>query len=183
MPTNDFDYSDHIEKPSDEAFAELNALVEEQTAAAAQVAAAENLLKAATARYRDVSEKKLPELMERLDLETFTTSTGMKIEVKESVRASISEETARRAYTWLEEQGEGGIIKNTVKIEFSRNEDARANEFVKELLGRGNFDVQNKKSVNFQTLCKFVRDRLAAGQDVPEDIFNVFRQRVAKVTA
>jgi len=181
--SDDFDYTDHREKPSNEAFAELNALVEEHTAAAAKVIRLEEELAAATKSLRIIDELKIPQAMERLgDINTFTTGTGFTVTVEEHIRASIPEEKQPRAYRWLEEQGESGIIKNTVKIEFTRNEDDRANEFVRELLKRGNFDVQNKKSVNFQTLGKFVRDRLTAGEDVPEDIFNVFRQRVAKVT-
>ena len=107
----------------------------------------------------------------------------MRVYVKESIRASLPEENTRRAYAWLKEQGEDGIVKNTVTIEFSRNEDERAEALIKELLQRGDFEVSNKKSVNAQTLSKFVRDRLAAGEDVPEDIFTVFRQSVAKITA
>lgn len=150
------------------------------------VAELEEQLKQAKARLAEVQDHSLPDLMEELGLTNFKTKNGLKIEVKESIKASAGKSDPERFWNvcnWLREHGHGNIIKREISLAFGAGEEDRANEFVDLIspvastLGK---DVQDDANIHAATLSKFVGEQLEAGVDIPE-YFNVFRQRVAKI--
>ncbi len=96
----------------------------------------EEALKGATAAYDDVRKRKLPEKMQELGLigptgkGGFTHSSGSKVHLRVEVWAYIKKEAQEETYTWLKENGHGGILKETVHPQTLR-------AFAKELLEDG----------------------------------------------
>jgi hypothetical protein len=134
------------------------------------------------------TEKLIPDLMEQLKLQRFTTQTGMGIVVKEDIRASPGSasknpEKLTAVCRWLRDTNNSGIIKTEVAVQFGVGEETKLQEFldaaspIAEQYGKM---LDAEVSINSQTFAAFIRERLAQGADVPEFV-GVFRQKVAKI--
>lgn len=161
---------------------EITLLAETQLKLQEKVEKLEEDLKKAKENLREYSEKLLPEKMEELGFTEFTTSSGISVQVKEVIRASLSVENRPKGHRWLEENGFGGIIKSTVIVPYNRDEIQQANALVEELKLRQRLAGLERK-VEPMTLVAFIKEQLAQGKDIPLDIFGVLRQRVAKIEA
>jgi hypothetical protein len=175
-----YDYTDHV-KPSEDGLARLSELADEQLSIEQEVAAAEEALKAAQKRLHKISFETIPELMDELKVEEFKTSSGLKVSVKEEVQAKISKANMADALRWLRAHGHEAIIKRKVMLEFGKDEDEQADETLADLRAR-ELQVKDEPSVHASTLKKFVREALADGEEVPQELFGVHRLRIAKVS-
>jgi len=171
------------EKPSEELFAKLDELVTKLMTAQKAVADAEDVLKKAQDAERTLREHDLPEFMDKLGMEEFTTKSGLKIKIKTKIRASIGNRKVA-AYAWLEKNGYGNLIKRTVKVAFNRDQGDEAEELMKTLRDdpESRFaGVAQDLKVEAATLTSFVKEQLEAGKDIPQDIFGVFEQKSAMI--
>lgn len=158
---------------------QLSALAERQAAAQAKVADLEAQLNKAREELRDIAERQVPELMDRIGIDEFKTTTGLKIKIDETIRASIPKAKAPLALAWLKNNGHGSLIKRVVSVTFGRGEEEKADELCRRLAGE--FEVDDNASVHPSTLAAFVREKLRNGEEIPLDLFGVHRQRVAKI--
>lgn len=183
MTTDNYDYSAYVgvgHNGAPEELLEVTKLAEATLAAQTKVEKLEGDLKTATQDYRSLAEKKLPEAMELLGMSSFTTTSDISIEVSEKIRASLAPENRPKAFTWLEENGYGGIIKSEVVVVFKRHQIDEAKKFADELRQKG-YLANLERKIEPSTLTAFIKENLAQGKDIPLDIFGVFRQRIAKV--
>lgn len=172
-------YEKYAKRPqSEDKLAELSQLAEEQLAKQQAVADAERALKERKEELRQIAEVAVPELMDSLGIENFTTTSGIKIKVGTKIRASINAQNQRGAFDWLREHGHEAIIKRELKMTFGMGEDEQAQEVIKKLDG---MPVQDKSAVHPSTLVKFVGEMLEAGHDVPAELFNIHQQRITKI--
>lgn len=185
--TADFDYSEYDETVADPGAGDnsLSALrfwARAQKDAELEVARLTTELSVANERLREISEEKLPELMDELGIPSFSTTDGMKITVREVIRASLgrTDEEKARAIKWLEDNGHGAIVKRTVEIPFMRDQETQAMELRKDLKEKG-YPVSFDRRVENSTLRAFVTECLEAGEDIPLDIIKVHRDRRTKV--
>lgn len=173
-----FDFTEFKEKPIHEVMQKIQELAFEQKNLEKLVEEKEEEWKEAKRNLARVSEKELPALMDEIGSEDFTTSDGIRITVKEDIRASITPERAPEALGWLEENEHGDLIKREFKVIFGRNEEDWAKEF-QETLAKSdrplNYEV--KRGVHASTLSAFVREQLKEGADIPLETFSVLRQR------
>jgi hypothetical protein len=139
-------------------------------------------LRASEERLRVISEQTLPEMMDELGVPEFKTSDGLTIKIKETIRASMgkTEKEKNDALRWLEQNGHGAMIKRTVEVPFNKGQEDQARELEAKLQGEGLRSSFSKK-VEPSTLRAFVIECLENGQDIPLDLFKVFRQRSSKV--
>lgn len=175
------DYSESANQ-SDSDLARLSRMANEQADAEAEIARLNALLTKATERLKDISERQLPEIMDKLGMVDFKTSTGLAIEIDETVRASIPKARSNEAMAWLRANGHEALIKRAVSVDFSRGEDEKARALTT-LLAQQGYDPDDKQSVHSQTLAAWCREKLKKGEDFPLDLFGVFRQRAAKIKA
>ena len=170
------------ETPKEEAFAKLSQLLSDLADGEKAVYAAEDVLKKAQEARRQLDEFDIPSYMDTLDLKEFTNKSGVKMEIKSIVRASIGNRKAQ-AFAWLIKNGHSGLIKRTVMVAFNANQGPDAEKLLKELrekdLGAG---AKQEMKVEAASLTAWVRKRLKAGDEVPNDIFGVYEQRSTKVT-
>jgi hypothetical protein len=159
----------------------LRKLALAQVKAEHEVAAAEEALKQAKIALADIAEKQLPELMDSIGLESFTTEEGFKIEVKRTIRASVPVANRPKAYNWLEEHGHGGMIKRTLVVGFDRDQRVEAAE-LRHQLEKKYDNVKEDQKVEPSTLRAFIAERLAEGEEIPLQLFGAFEQRKAKIT-
>ena len=165
---------------SKDALAELSRLADEQAASAARVAELEARLERERDILRDLSERVIPEKMDELGVQELKTSSGLRIKIKESIRASIPKALLGKAYGWLAENGYGGLIKRNVSVKFGKGEDEQADALVTELLER--FEIEDNRLIHPSTLKAFVSEQLSSGVEIPLELFGVYRQRVSVIT-
>lgn len=183
-----FDYGADAD-PDGEAVARAFAELDRLTLQAERIGTQRKLAEEQHLKLKQAEEqllnKAIPELLAQMRLDHCTTSSGIEVKVKKDIRASLPGhdriEARMSALRWLVDQGHGGVIKNQVSIALDRGEDDRANDLVVDLRARG-FDVESKKDVHAGTLSALVRELLAEGKIVPRDSFNLFDQRVAKLS-
>lgn len=154
----------------------LTELARLQVAAESDVAQAEEWLKMAKEALRVINENALPELMDQMGMETFTTKDGIKVDVKETIRASIPKAKAPEAMGWLRANGHNHMIKRQISV--IANSDKQGEEIVQLVKG---YEFTDNATVHPMTLGAFVREQMEAGADLPLDLLGVFRQRVSKV--
>lgn len=162
---------------------ELSNLAERQRALEVEIAGMSDKLKKKEEELARLSEQDIPTIMDELDLEEFSTKSGLKVIVREKIRAQISESNAPKAFAWLDDHGFEKLVKRTFVIEFQKDEEAWANKFEGDLAKRKKpLHVARKKAVHPSTLVSFVTERLTSGDtDFPQELFGVFRQRFSKV--
>lgn len=168
------------ERPSDEAFAKLNDLIRDLVLAEDKVAQAEEALKLAQERRRQLEEFDIPNYLEELGLASFTTTEGLEITVERKLRASIGSRKAQ-AYKWLLENGHGAIIKRTVEAAFNTEQSHEAQSLLAELQGRGLAGVRQELKVEPATLTAWVREQLEQGVDIPAELFGIYEQKRTRI--
>lgn len=178
------DYSDYHDAPTpgSNSMARLSGLARDQKKAEAKVAELQRQLKEAQEELERIAGKELPELMQELRLKDFTTEDGVRIEVKESIHASIPKARQDDAFEWLETHGHAGLIKRKFVVSFNRDEEAWAKKFQADL-GKRKKPVhsQIERKVEPQTLKAFVTRELEQGVDIPQDLFGVHRRKLTTV--
>lgn len=136
--------------------------------------------------HRRTEQEDLPELMREIGLTEIKLADGSEITVTDDVQCSISEERRAAAHAWLRESGYGGIIKGVLAIPF-RPEDPEMEEAVAEIAAEASerlgAEIEVAEKVHPQTLKSFVKERLAAGEAVPFDLFGIHPFSRAKVKA
>jgi len=148
----------------------LAALMREQLAA---VADAESQLATCRAALLRTRREDLPELMRELGLSSVKLESGETISVKDDVNASIPPDRRAEAYAWLEDHGYGGILRTQVAIPYSHGEHDQAMKDAAELSAQLGRSATLDESIPPQTLRAFVRERLAAGESIPFDLFGI----------
>jgi len=177
------DYSKFIDDaPDTDGLATLSSLATDLYLAEIAAAEAAEAAKEAQAAVRNIAEHRIPELMTQLGMAEFTTTSGIKLKVAPSVRASIPKARREEAHHWLDEHDEGGMIKNNVIVGFARDQGEDADHLIRELEDDG-FNVKNEQKVESSTLRAWVRKQLEAGADIPMDLFGASKVDIAKITA
>ena len=131
---------------------------------------------------KQLVERDIPTLLDTNGLTTITTADGLKVVVEEKIQASIKEGNRIAAHGWLEETGNGDIIKTKMIAEFGRNELEFAREAARKLEDQIDRSVSIAETVHPQTLSAVVRELLRDGEFVPQELLGVTRIRKAKIT-
>lgn len=145
---------------------QLAKLANELVGAEAAVEAAEQALKDAKERARQLREEELPDFMQELGISDLKLEGGEKISYKDDVRLEWDAPKKERAFAWLEEHDFGGLIKTEVGASFGKGEIEKAKALLQSLSEQG-FETQMKRDVNWQTMCAFLREQIAAGNPIP----------------
>jgi hypothetical protein len=167
---------------TDEEIRDIATLVKLMLKLQKDVVEAEAKLTLAKARYAKISLGELPEAMKRAKTSSFTTDDGVRIGLKEDIYASITEKNKAAAFEWLEKNNFGSIIKSQVDLAFGRGESERAAELLENLdkLGFDNYSI--KETVHAGTLKALLKEQLAAGKEIPLELFSAhqFKEAILK---
>lgn len=170
-------------QPSDNELKAVVTLARQQWQLERKVADLERQLKEAVQQLRDLAERELPNLMVEVGMKQLTLQNGVALKLDTEVYASISKAAAEQAHSWLEEHGHADLITREFKIRFNREDEKWADKFQRDLNRRKRpLNAQLRRAVHPQTLNAWVRETLLAGAVIPEELFGVFRKRVAKLT-
>ncbi len=162
--------------------AAISSLVDRQMMAEDNIVELNRQVDEAKANLRKIEEKDFPDLMVEMGIPKFTLDSGIEVELKTNVFASLTEERREDGHAWLEENGHGDLIKREFIIRFNRDEESWAKKFARDLAQRKKqVALTIKRAVPPPTLKKFVVDALHAGDDVPLETFGVFEKKVTKI--
>lgn len=132
----------------------------------------EQELKDAEAELRRIVEEALPVAMFELGLTGLTLEDGSTLKIEESVHAAITKANEAEAFDWLRKHELGDVIKNDITASFGKDEDAKAQALVVSLSKLG-YVYKRRESVHPGTLKALAREKIVAGDPLPEDLFGV----------
>lgn len=180
------DYSGEKVAPSEDSMKRLNRLVIEMGQLELQKEELEEQLEKINKQIREYSENLIPTLMTEVGIDLYRTKGGITVELKEEVRASFPKDESKRAraFRFLEETGDDGIIKRQFTIQYGRDSIQWANQLhdeLKRLKVEEHATVSEDWSIHHQTLLSYLRSKLKEGANVPMDAFGAFVQSYAKI--
>jgi hypothetical protein len=160
----------------------LESLAEDLFNADRRVTNAETELERAKNAQRELAERVIPEALEELGVESFDTAT-LRLEIKETIRAGLTEANKAAGIAWLIANGHGKIVKHELRIPIGKGSEEFV-EAVKNFVKSKNPAVRasDQPSVHSQSLAALVREQLSEGREIPLETLGVHRQRAAKVT-
>lgn len=162
------------EGPTPEQLSAISILAERQVKCEIALEAAEMAVKKAKAALRDVQEKELPEAMSAAGCQSFKTTSGFAISIKEDISASLAEGKKDGAINWLKEHGHGAIVSTDVIVPFSSGEEEEAKQLLEWLVENGHV-ASAKTSVNTATLKALIRELERNGVEVPLETLGAFK--------
>lgn len=165
--------------------AQLQRLVAQLGSAEEEIERREAALSEAKQVARELAENSIPELMQSIGLTELTTTEGLRIKLREEIRASFfPKDKAKRepAYEWLRVHHHDGLIKNRVEVIFNREQSQLAKDFVDYCDKFGTpLNVSQNMDIHNQTLVAFLKERVREGEEVPLDLFGAFVQKFARI--
>ena len=184
MNTENFDYSQFQSAPQNEAVKKIVEGADKQTELTEKVTVATNDLKKAKTALVTHTQITMPNLMKEASLEEFTTDGGIKISIKDEIRASVPADAdpdrKKEAYKWLEDNGEAKLIKSTFTIEVDAGDGGEVSK-IGELLNQNEIEFEYKRTHNPNSLKSVIKGKMEAGIDVPQKVFGVFKQKFCKI--
>lgn len=140
----------------------------------------EKELTEAKQRHKKLTEVDMPDLMDEIGVEEFTTAEGLGVKVEKKTRTSLPAARMEEGCDWLEEHGHAAIIKRMVSVAFNKDDEEKA-KLMAEVLGNTFEQTEQKRTVHPSTLNAHIRQLIDEGADVDLDLFGVFEQRKAKI--
>ena len=171
----------NVEQTGLESVAEL---LRKQLKLEAKIEDYESLLKTHKEDLRKLSGETIPEKMAELGMTSTTMYDGSKVEVVEDIYVSIPKDPQKSAacYEWLEDNGLGDIIKNSVGISFGKGEGNMATH-LQETIKEMGLIPEVKVSVHPSTLKATVKKLHEEGKlSVPDNTFSLFIGQKTKIT-
>lgn len=164
----------------DDKLATLSRLANNQVAEEEGIKLIEEQLKEAKARLQKLKTETIPEFMDEVGIESFTTSGGATVKVEPFYQCSIPKARKDEAFSWLSQHGYEDLIKVSVGLSFGKSQYAEACELARTLdeLGYPCIPVLN---VHPMTLKGWVRMMAEEAEEFPLDLFGAFIGRNTKI--
>ena len=172
---------DQLDKLNDTKLDAVARLAREAASHEKHISGLEEELKAEKASLHKITDERVPEALEEMNLQKFTLTDGSEIAIKPVYSASIPKDRRDEAYDWLRENGFGDLVKNNVTVTFGRGEDEKAVEF-QGLVRSNGFEPVQLEKVEPMTLKGWLRERVEAGDAVPLDLFGAYIANRATIT-
>lgn len=132
------------------------------------------------AKWKRLTEQELPDMMLEAGMEELKLVGGRRLSLHAETYARARSGLAAELARWLIESGNPQLVTSEFKLVFKRDE-ADAADAARDLLRQANAPYQEKQFVHPSTLSAFVREELAQGRSVPEDLVEVTPVRRAKI--
>lgn len=180
------DYSSEAPSSNDDSMKRLNRMVLEMGNLEIQKHELEAQLEELNKQIREYSENLIPALMNEVGTDLYRTKSGITVELRDEVRASFPKDEQKRskAFRFLEENGDDGIIKRQFVIQYGRDSVEWANKLhdeLKRLNVAEHATVNEDWSIHHQTLVSYLKGKIKEGANIPLESFGAFIQSFAKI--
>lgn len=180
-----YDYSGLAETAApnqEDVLGRISILADEMHELDKQIASNELKTKQLKEQHRQIAEEQLPELFEEVGMSELKTRSGLPLKLKNRVHTNISKGRKPTAIAWLDANGQGGMVKRTVKIDFDKTKEEKVKSLLR-LIGRGWPNHRVELDVHASTVKSFVKKQLEDGQEIPLDIFGVHCVDVVEISS
>jgi hypothetical protein len=168
--------------PSDNALARVRELVDEQVRLQAELAALEQQVSDKAKELRQVEEQDLPDAMSAAGVESFTTSEGVVVKIKDDISISLAGEKMQNALRWLREHGHDDLIKAEVTITVPKGTDKKILARLYAGIERLKLKHDTGENVHTQTFKALLREQLEKGKEVDLSSLGAWKWRKSKIT-
>jgi hypothetical protein len=187
----DQEYMEELEAlstPSTEVLNDLTQAVRAAVNLEDEVDNLEAMLKARKEELEEVLKEKLPEMLAQAGVGKFRTLDGLEVDVRPFCMGGLPKEPEprKKAFDWLEQNHAGPLIKVYVEAALEKGalEDPKVRQILKSisiLFGGIGATMTQELNVHPMTLGAFIRERLAKGEEVPDDTLGVTVGRKARI--
>jgi len=179
-----YDYSGFQDEPQavDDVLGKISTLADEMLELDRKIAHHDLEHKKLIEQRRQIAEEQLPELFEQVGMSELKTRKGIPLKLKSRVHTSIAKERKPRAIAWLDENGQGGMVRRNVVIDFDKTQQEKVDKLLR-LIGKGWPNHRVQLDVNAATVKAFVKRCLADGVSIPKDIFGIHCVDVVEITS
>lgn len=159
----------------------LNDLTEQMVFNDERLAQAEE----AVAKYKDqrklLTEELIPEEMRKQGQDLLKLDTGEYIEIFDEIKARVPKHAADEVYAWLEENGEGGMVKRQVICEFRKDQEEEANTALAAIKAAGFNHAYTDRKVAWNTYQKWAQEQIADDVNLPREKLGIFTRTIARI--
>ncbi len=181
-----YDYSalqqDDMPEYQTDVLGRISVLADEMHQLDKDAADAELALKKLRETHRQIAEEQLPELFEQVGQRELVTYKGLPLKLKNKVFTNISKGRKPTAIAWLDANGQGGMVKRCVIIDFDKTQEDKVEALLR-LIGKGWPNNRTELDVHGSTVKAFVTKQLADGKEIPLDIFGVHCVDTVEITS
>ena len=170
----------NLEQTGLESVAEL---LREQLRLESVIEDTEEQLKGYKEHLRKLSGEVIPGKMAELGMTSTEMYDGSKVQVVEDIYVSIPKDPSKSkaCYEWLEDNGLGDIIKNSVGISFGKGESNMATH-LQETIKEMGLIPEVKASVHAGTLKATIKKWHEEGKSLPEELFFLHFGQTTKIS-
>lgn len=180
-----FDYSGHDDGPGvneSDILGRISKLADKMHQLDRDVAEAELKVKKLQAQHDQIAIEQLPDLFEQVGMAELKTRSGLPLKLKNKVHTNISKDRKATAIAWLDENGQGGMVKRSVIIDFDKTQTEKVLRLLR-LIGKGWPNHRTELDVHSATVKAFVTRQLAEGKKIPFDVFGIHCVDVVEITS
>jgi hypothetical protein len=159
----------------------LEELTKQMDASFEEVAGLEAKLKEAKENKRMLQEDIIPEAMHEVGQDLLKLPSGRYLSLEHELKVRVPKNAEDEAYSYLEDLGEGGMIKRSVVVEFRQDQEEDAVAALEALRHAGFHQAFVKKSHHWNTLQAWVKAQMEDGKEVPRELFGIYERDVAQV--
>lgn len=182
--TDDYSDFDVIVTPAADQLKSIEELANQAYTLTKLIDELEASLKVNKAELMTLTHKAIPDALAAAGTSSFTTTTGVKITIKDVMHGTLPKDDQKRAIAirWLEENGGKSIIKSELVCEFEKGSGnlEKKNRAAEALADMG-VPFADRESVHPQTLCAFAREKIKNGEEVPTELLGLYAGRMAKI--
>lgn len=159
----------------------LHTLTDQMDQSFAEVAELTAKLKEADANRRRLQEEILPEVMREAGQDILKLPSGKYLVLENEIKARIPANGKEEAYAYLEDIGEGGMVKRTITCDFRRDQEEEASTALNALHSSGFAQAYVEKKHSWNTFQSWVTKQMKEGKSLPMELFGIHERDVAKV--
>ena len=158
----------------------LSEVVEQLQTVSNEIAVQEQKVKDLKDQQKQLSNIRIPTLMEEMNLKTLKMKDGSELSIKDVYSATVKADKKYEAYKWLRDNGLGDIVKNTISVAFGQGEENKAMAFATLAKGQG-YEPSQEEKVHPSTLKVVLEVWSKKGNEVPADLFWLFEGKQTKL--
>jgi hypothetical protein len=175
------DYSEFNEAPDQtDALGKISALADKCVDLDRQIEEAQGIADALQSQRDDIAEHLLPDLFAEVGQTVLKTTSGRNLKLVEKITHSVSKDRKASVMAWLDEHGFGGLIKRAVTVAFNKGDEENV-KLLLDVIDGAFHDTRIDQEVAAASLGKLIRDELAAGHEIPLDLFGVFQKVIVEI--
>ena len=174
---------------SDEHLVRARAMAKEFAATEEMIEKFEERLKKLRERRQELAMREIPEFFDSIHTDAIgVPEAGVDVKVVPYFHANIQadwpEEQRRKAFDYLEQSGDGDVVRVTLSVDFGRKELKLARELetlIRSWKGPNEHPPRLEMGVPWNTLTKLVREKIEAKKKVDLDVLGATVGRTAKI--